>query len=171
MPLLEKFAQISTFVFDVDGVMTNGSLLITPDGEYLRTMNVKDGYALQLAVKKGYRIIVISGATSIPVVKRMEYLGIKEIFMGIKNKKELLTKQLKPEELKKTLFMGDDLPDLELMPEVLLSCCPADAAVEIIAAAAYISPFGGGKGCVRDVIEKVMKQQGSWRPEDEIAAI
>jgi 3-deoxy-D-manno-octulosonate 8-phosphate phosphatase (KDO 8-P phosphatase) len=151
--------------------MTDGSLLITPDGEYLRTMNVKDGYALQLAVKRGYRIIVISGAVSTPVIKRMEYLGIKEIFTGIKDKKEQLLAQLSSEELKKTLFMGDDLPDLALMTEVLVACCPADAAVEIITAAAYISPSGGGKGCVRDVIEKVMKQQGTWRPEGEIAAI
>lgn len=171
MNILEKMAAISVFVFDVDGVMTDGSLLIMPGGDYLRTMNVKDGFALQLAVKKGFRVIVISGAKSALVEERMKYLGITEIFMRVKNKKDTLNNLLTPDEQKKVLFMGDDLPDLDLLRNVFLSCCPADAAPEILEKAAYCSPFGGGKGCVRDVIEKVMKLQGKWLNDDQLAAI
>ena len=171
MNILEKMAAISVFVFDVDGVMTDGSLLIMPGGDYLRTMNVKDGFALQLAVKKSFRVIVISGAKSALVEERMKYLGITEIFMGVKNKKDTLNNLLTPDEQKKVLFMGDDLPDLDLLRNVFLSCCPADAAPEILETAAYCSPFGGGKGCVRDVVEKVMKLQGKWLNDDQLAAI
>lgn len=171
MHLPEQLASISTFIFDVDGVMTDGSLLIMHNGEYLRTMNIKDGYALQLAVKKGYRVLVVSGAGSVHVQQRMNYLGISEVHMGIKNKKELVQQLLNPEEIANALFMGDDMPDLELMLCVGLPACPADAAPEILSVARYISPFPGGKGCVRDVIEKVMKIQGKWGDNKQTAAI
>jgi 3-deoxy-D-manno-octulosonate 8-phosphate phosphatase (KDO 8-P phosphatase) len=171
MDLLEKFSLINTFVFDVDGVMTDGSLLIMPNGDYLRTMNVKDGYALQLAVKKGYRVIVISGARSVPVEERMKYLGINDVYMGIKNKREHLHAVLSDNERQYLLFMGDDMPDIELLHDVFLPCCSGDAATEAITASAYISPFNGGKGCVRDVIEKVMKLQGKWADEYHTTSI
>jgi 3-deoxy-D-manno-octulosonate 8-phosphate phosphatase (KDO 8-P phosphatase) len=171
MDLLEKFSLINSFVFDVDGVMTDGSLLIMPNGDYLRTMNVRDGYALQLAVKKGYRVIVMSGATSVAVEERMRYLGIENVYMGIKGKKEYLHGLLSIEERQYLLFMGDDMPDIDLLRDAFLPCCPGDAAIEAITASAYISPFNGGKGCVRDVIEKVMKLQGKWFDEGQTAAI
>ncbi|MBL7727022.1 MAG: HAD hydrolase family protein, partial [Dinghuibacter sp.] len=170
MNIPEQLATISTFIFDVDGVMTDGSLLIMHNGEYLRTMNIKDGYALQLAVKKGFRVLVISGAGSVHVQQRMNYLGITEVHMGVKHKKALVQQLLTPEEINNALFMGDDMPDLELMQLVGLPACPADAAPEILSAARYISPQPGGKGCVRDVIEKVMKVQGKWGDNTQTSA-
>lgn len=171
MDILTRLSSITTFVFDVDGVLTDGSLLIMPGNEYLRTMNVKDGFALQLAVKKGYRIIIISGAKSTPVEERMRYLGITEIHMGVKDKKTFLYNMLNPGEQDHVLFMGDDIPDVELLKAVYLSACPADAAPELLSIAQYISPFNGGKGCVRDVVEKVMKLQGKWSNEEGVSSI
>lgn len=171
MDILSRFSQITTFVFDVDGVLTDGSLIIMPGSEYVRTMNVKDGFALQLAIKKGYRVIIISGATSVAVKARMNYLGIKEVFMGVKDKRTFLQEKLKPGDQEQVLFMGDDLPDLELLQQVFLPACPADAAPEILSIAQYISPFGGGKGCVRDVVEKVMKLRNDWSNEERVVSM
>jgi 3-deoxy-D-manno-octulosonate 8-phosphate phosphatase (KDO 8-P phosphatase) len=173
MNLLETFSQINTFVFDVDGVMTDGSMLIMPNNEFLRTMDIKDGYALQLAVKAGYHIFVITGSNSTPVAERLSYLGIKEFHQKIKDKKECLNQLLDKYNLtlNTVLFMGDDMPDAEVMQSVAISSCPADAAIDILKIANYISPKNGGKGCVRDVIEKVMKLQGKWQPDHEIKSI
>lgn len=164
MNLLETFSGINTFIFDVDGVMTNGGLLIMPDGHYMRTMNIKDGYALQLAVKKGYHVFVITGSHSSSVADRLKYLGIKEFHQNIRDKKECVAGLLKKYKLESAtaLFMGDDVPDIEAMRMVAVSACPADACIDVLSFANYISPQKGGEGCVRDVIEKVLKLQGHW---------
>jgi 3-deoxy-D-manno-octulosonate 8-phosphate phosphatase (KDO 8-P phosphatase) len=162
--LLQKFAAINTFVFDVDGVMTDGSIVIMPNGEYVRTLNIKDGYALQLAIKNGYNVFVITGSSSDAVAERLEYLGITHFYQKVKDKKTLLLELLMHENLSftTTLYMGDDIPDVAVMQSVAIGCCPADAAIDVLNTAQYISPIHGGKGCVRDVIEKVMRLQGKW---------
>jgi 3-deoxy-D-manno-octulosonate 8-phosphate phosphatase (KDO 8-P phosphatase) len=164
MNSLTAFKNIKTFVLDVDGVLTDGSLLISKDHEWLRRMHIRDGYALQLAVKKGYRIVVLSGSVSLPVKKRLHMLGIKDVYMLVADKKIKLEKYIKKHGLLtgEILYMGDDLPDLESMQTVGLPCCPADAARELKQISKYISPFKGGEGCVRDVIEKVLKLNGHW---------
>ena len=172
MNILGKFASIRTFVFDVDGVLTDGTLLILDDGQQARTMNIKDGYALQLAIKKGYRLVILSGGTSDAVKERLNRLGVTDSFMQVHNKKEKLLEYVQQYQLKweEILFMGDDIPDHAAMQLVGLPCCPADAAVEIKQVAVYISPLAGGKGCGRDVIEKVLKLNGHWELDNGIIA-
>ncbi|HEX5000949.1 MAG TPA: HAD-IIIA family hydrolase [Bacteroidia bacterium] len=164
MNFKEKFSTINTFVFDVDGVLTDGRLLVMPDGEFLRSMNIKDGYAMQLAVKKGYKIAVISGGHSKGVPVRLEKLGITEVNMGVNNKIEVLENFIKKNNLDigRVLCMGDDVPDIPMMKLCGLSACPADAVHDVMVTAHYISEKNGGDGCVRDVIEQVMKAQGTW---------
>ncbi len=164
MNILEKFKSIKTFVFDVDGVLTDGTLLILNDGQMARQMNIKDGYALQLAIKKGYRIVIISGGTSDAVKERLEKLGIQDCFLKTDNKTDKLVAYVTKHQLQwaEILFMGDDIPDYSAMQLTGLPCCPADAAPEIKQIACYISPLEGGKGCARDVIEKVLKLNGHW---------
>jgi 3-deoxy-D-manno-octulosonate 8-phosphate phosphatase (KDO 8-P phosphatase) len=168
--MLKNFKNIKTFVFDIDGVLTNGKLLITHDGVMLREMNVRDGYALQLAIKKGYEIIIISGSFSAEAQIRLERLGINKIFMRIEDKVQTLkdlmaTFHLEKEEI---LYMGDDIPDYEVMQYCGLAACPADAVPEIKSISKYISPLKGGQGCVRDVIEKVLKLQNNWSVDTSI---
>lgn len=172
MNILEKFKSIKTFVFDVDGVLTDGSLLLLNDGQMARQMNIKDGYALQLAVKKGYRVVIISGGTSEAVKERLAKLGVKDCFLKIDNKKEKLVEYVSEYVLKweELLFMGDDIPDYMPMKLTGLPCCPADAVPEIKQISLYISPISGGKGCVRDVIEKVLKLNGHWDLDTTVAA-
>lgn len=156
--------KINTFIFDVDGVLTNGMLTIMPDGELVRHMNVKDGYALKNALNKGYKICIISGGTNEGVRKRLAALGIEDIYLGAHNKikqyTELVHKyNLKPENI---LYMGDDIPDLPVMQQVGVAACPNDAVSEIQKIATYISDKKGGDGCVRDVLEQVLRVQGKW---------
>ena len=160
--------KITTFVFDVDGVLTDGNVILAESGEQLRTMNVKDGYALQLAVKKGYRIVIISGGKSNAVYKRFEYLGVKDIFLGIDNKLKVFNEFISNNkiELNEVLYMGDDIPDYEIMKEVGVATCPLNSAEEIKSISMYISNFKGGEGCVRDILEQVMKVQGKWLNSD-----
>jgi 3-deoxy-D-manno-octulosonate 8-phosphate phosphatase (KDO 8-P phosphatase) len=162
--VLSAFAKITTFVFDVDGVLTDGTLLLLPGGEMARTMNIKDGYALQLAVKQGYQVLIISGAKSDLVKERLVKLGVSQVYMGVTDKKTLLLDLLAQQNLSPdtTLFMGDDMPDLGAMQAIGLPCCPADACSEVKAVSRYVSPVAGGYGCAREVIEKVMKIQGKW---------
>ncbi len=162
--MLEKFNHITTFVFDVDGVLTDGTLLVLPNGVMARRMNIKDGYALQLAVKRGYRVAIISGGNSPEVVDRLQKLGITELWMQVTDKASVLQQLMQQHQLKKesVLYMGDDIPDLQVMRLVGLPCCPADAVQEIKETAVYISHVKGGDGCARDVIEKVMRLQGNW---------
>lgn len=161
---LEIFKQIDTFIFDVDGVMTNNEILVTENGEFLRTMNIRDGFAMKRALLKGYKIFVITAGKSEGVAKRLKQLGINEIYSNIQNKIDIYQKILSEHNLKESqiLYMGDDLPDYEIMSKVGLACCPSDAVPEIISISTYASPLAGGKNCVRDVIEKVLKLRGHW---------
>ena len=170
MSVLEKFKSIRTFVFDVDGVMTDGSVWVYETGEQVRQMNTKDGYSLQLAVKKGYRVLIISGGSSEGVRLRLQALGIKDIFLKVHNKTEILQEYILENglDIQDMLYMGDDIPDYAVMRQVGLACAPADAAPEIRHIAAYISSFAGGQGCVRDVIEKVLKLNGHWEMDTSI---
>lgn len=160
----EKLKNIKCFVFDVDGVLTNGSLHITSEGQLLRTMNIKDGYAMQLAVKKGYPVIIISGGKEDGVIIRLQKLGVQEIYMAVPNKLQQYMTVMNRHQFSAddVLYMGDDMPDLEVMQHVGLACCPHDAAHQIKNISHYISPVKGGEGCVRDVIEQVMVLQGLW---------
>ena len=162
--MLELFAPIRTFVFDVDGVLTDGSMLLTEDGHMLRSMNIKDGYAMQLAVKKGYKVWAITGGRSEAVRLRLNKLGVEEVHIGIDNKKEFLHEIAAASKTTydKVLYMGDDMPDYAAMQLCGLPCCPKNAVPEIKQVSKYISPFPGGRGCVRDVIEKVLKLNGDW---------
>jgi 3-deoxy-D-manno-octulosonate 8-phosphate phosphatase (KDO 8-P phosphatase) len=160
--------KVSTFVFDYDGVMTSGNLLLQMDGQPLRFANVKDGYILQLAVKLGYRVVVISGGLSKSVENRFDALGIKDVFLGVRNKlvvfEEFISKNgIDPETI---VYMGDDIPDYRVMKKVGVPVCPADAAEEIKEISIYISDKNGGQGCVRDIIEQVLKVQGKWMSEE-----
>jgi 3-deoxy-D-manno-octulosonate 8-phosphate phosphatase (KDO 8-P phosphatase) len=170
MSLLELFKDITTLVFDVDGVLTDGSLLVLPNGVMARKMNVKDGYALQLAIKNRYRIVVISGGNSEEVMDRLHKLGVTDVFMKVTDKAKVLTEYVKNNGLKwsELLFMGDDIPDREVMKMVGVACCPNDAVQEIKDISAYISHLNGGFGCGRDVIEKVMKMRGNWKEDTHI---
>ena len=164
MSYLDKLSEINCFIFDVDGVFTDASLYVFEHGELMRKMNAKDGFALQWAVKQGYRVILITGGRSQSVLERFKALGVEEIFWGISDKQAVLERLVREEdlELRACLYMGDDLPDYGCMRLVNLPTCPSDAVPEILQLAQYISPFGGGQGCVRDVIEKVLRVQGKW---------
>ncbi len=156
--------QINTFIFDVDGVLTNGMLTIMPDGELVRHMNVKDGYAMKNALNKGFRVGIISGGTNEGVRKRLAALGIEDIYLGAHNKIEQYKELVKKYDLKaeNVLYMGDDVPDLPVMELVGMPACPNDAVQEIQEVAKYISYKKGGEGCVRDVIEQVLRVQNKW---------
>lgn len=170
MTLHELFKSVTTLVFDVDGVLTDGTLTLLPGGIMARKMNAKDGYALQLAVKKKYNVIIISGGHSEEVTDRLNKLGVSAVFMRATDKAILLDNYLHEHNLswKEVLYMGDDIPDLEAMQKSALSCCPLDAANEIKEIAAYISPLDGGRGCGRDVIEKVLKLRGDWNNDTHV---
>ena len=172
MNLLDSFKKISCFAFDVDGVLTDGSLLILDDGQMVRRMNIKDGYALQLAVKKGYKLVIISGGMSEAVRTRLNKLGIEDVFLKVENKLSTLEQYRKDNKLEKheILFMGDDIPDYEVMKEAGIACCPLDAAPEIKSISHYISNYKGGEGCARDVIEKVMKVRGDWSIDTSVSS-
>ena len=165
---LALFQTIKTFVFDVDGVLTDGSLILAESGEMLRSMNIKDGFAMQWAVKKGYNVWVISGARSEAVRARLQRLGVHEVHIGIESKAELLHEIIARtgSVLEQCLYMGDDIPDYEPMQLCGLPCCPADAVPEIKKVSKYISPISGGHGCVRDVIEKVLWLREDWALQD-----
>ncbi|MDG1398300.1 MAG: HAD-IIIA family hydrolase [Polaribacter sp.] len=156
--------KITTFIFDVDGVLTSGMLTIMPDGELVRHMNVKDGYAMKTALNKGFKVCIISGGTNKAVKSRLAALGIQDIYLGAHNKineyKEILEKYNLNHE--NVLYMGDDIPDIPVMKKVGLASCPNNAVPEVQQAARYISNIKGGEGCVRDVIEQVLKVQGKW---------
>jgi len=163
-----KLKHIKTFIFDYDGVLTDGTVILQPDGEALRTANVKDGYALQLAVKKGYNVAIISGGNSASMNKRFEALKIRDFFLGVENKAKVLQNYLIEKGLNSedVLYMGDDIPDFKPMKMVGIACCPADASPEIKSISHYISDKGGGEGCVRDIIEQTLKIQDNWMTED-----
>jgi 3-deoxy-D-manno-octulosonate 8-phosphate phosphatase (KDO 8-P phosphatase) len=156
--------DITTFIFDFDGVFTDGKVMLTSDDEPIRTINTKDSYAVQLAIKMGFNIVVITGGKSKSLEIVLNRLGIVDIYMRANNKTETLNEHLLKEGIKpeNVLYMGDDIPDYKSMLTVKLPCCPMDAAEEIKEISRYISPKKGGEGCVRDVIEQVMKIQSKW---------
>ena len=156
--------EISTFIFDVDGVLTDGTVTVFPNGELIRTMNIKDGYALKVAVDMGFRVCIISGGTNPAVKSRLQGLGITDIFLGAHNKIEQFNEYLELYEIDpgEVLYMGDDIPDLPVMKLCGLATCPKDAVQEIRNISSYVSQKNGGKGCVRDVIEQVLKVQDKW---------
>jgi len=172
MNVLELFKKITTFVFDVDGVLTDGTVLVLQNGLQARRMNIKDGFALQMAIKNGFRVKIISGGNSPEVKDRLEKLGVKDIDMAVMDKKTLLQEYIKSNTLQKeeVLYMGDDLPDLPAMSVVGLPCCPFDAVAEVKEAAQYISPYKGGEACVREVIEKVLKLNDKWEYREDVAS-
>ena len=165
------FSPITTFIFDFDGVMTDGTVFCDFEGHPLRATNVKDGYALQLAAKLGYKVAVISGAICPSMEVRMNSLGVGDVFTGVPNKVLKLKEYMNRKGLdaEQIIFMGDDIPDLQVMKEVGVPACPADAAPEIKEICKFISDRPGGKGAVRDVIERVLKVQGKWMTEEAYA--
>lgn len=172
MNVLEHFQDINTFIFDVDGVLTDGSVLLLENGLQARRMNVKDGLALQMAVKNGYKVIIVSGGSSEPIIHRLQYLGLTEINLGLKDKLKFLEAYVAQNNLRwqQILYMGDDLPDIPVLEKVGLPCCPADAAIEVRTISKYISSVNGGYGCVRDVIEKVLKLNDHWKYHTDISS-
>ncbi|HEX8563395.1 MAG TPA: HAD-IIIA family hydrolase [Flavobacterium sp.] len=160
----EAMNDITTFILDVDGVLTDSSVHITSTGEMLRTMNIRDGYAMKAAVESGYHVCVISGGSNEGVRIRLHNLGISDIHLAASDKvitfKEYITTHnIQPEQV---LYMGDDIPDYQVMRLVGLPTCPQDSAPEIKAISKYVSHRRGGRGAVRDVIEQVMRVQGKW---------
>jgi 3-deoxy-D-manno-octulosonate 8-phosphate phosphatase (KDO 8-P phosphatase) len=172
MNVLQYFKEITTFIFDVDGVLTDGRVLLMENGLQARQMHVRDGLALQMALQNGYNVVVISGGYSDPVLQRMHYLGVTEVYLATKNKKEFLENYLPKKNLtwKEVLFMGDDLPDLAVLQQAGLPCCPADAISEVKECSKYISHIKGGRGCVRDVIEKSLKLNDHWNFNAEVTS-
>ncbi len=163
----ERLPKVTTFIFDVDGVLTTGDVQLI-NNDVIRTMHSKDGYALQYAVKKDYKIFIITGGNSDDVKARLLASGVKEVFLRSSNKAKVYESikekySLTDEEI---LYMGDDIPDIPVLKAVGVSTCPQDSAVEVKAICHYQSPILGGKGCVRDVIEQVMRVQGKWMNDD-----
>jgi 3-deoxy-D-manno-octulosonate 8-phosphate phosphatase (KDO 8-P phosphatase) len=162
--LFDRMKAIRAFVLDVDGVFTNNDVLVTESGEFLRTMNVRDGQAVRWAVDKGYHFCVITGGRSEGVVTRLRMLGIEQVYTGRHDKLPVFEQFIREFGLSpiEVCYVGDDLPDLPVLRKVGLPACPCDAVPEVIQVARYISPLNGGMGCVRDIVEKVLKLRGDW---------
>ena len=163
--LFDKFQAVRAFILDVDGVLTNNTVHVTESGEQLRTMNIRDGLGIKIALKNEFPVCIITGGRSQGVFKRLAGLGIEHIYSGVEDKWPIFlqfldTHQLKAQEI---CYMGDDLPDIQILHKVGLSTCPADAVSEVRQIVDYISPIAGGSGCVRDVVEKVLKTQGKYQ--------
>ena len=168
-----KLQHIKAFVFDVDGVFTDGTVLVTESGDLLRAHHAKDGYAIRFAVKRGYPIGIITGGTSLTIIKRFDMLGVTDVYLGAFDKMESLLHfcakyRIEPGQV---LYMGDDIPDIEVMRVCGLPCCPADAVPEVQQASQYISPLSGGKGCVRDVVEQTLRIQGTWHSDAQVISV
>jgi 3-deoxy-D-manno-octulosonate 8-phosphate phosphatase (KDO 8-P phosphatase) len=170
--ILQLFSKITTLIFDVDGVLTDCTVLVLDNGLQARRMHIKDGFGLQMAVKNGFRVVIISGGHSDPVIDRLIKLGIPEVYMSVMDKKEFLTNYLAEKGLQwdEILYMGDDLPDLSSLKAAGVSCAPADAVPELLEIADYVATLDGGKGCVREVIEKVLKVQGKWNYDGSVTS-
>ena len=160
----QNLNQIRAFIFDFDGVFTIGKIILTSKGDVYREINVKDGFSIQFALKKGYKIAVITAATSNEVKKKLINLGITNVYLGANEKVDFFKDFVEKEKLKKNeiLFVGDDIPDIELMERVGVSVCPNDAAVDVKKVADYISYKKGGDGCIREIIEQVLRVQNKW---------
>ncbi len=160
----EKLPHIKAFIFDVDGVFTDNTVYLHPSGELLRSMNTKDGYAVRLAVEKGFIVGIISGGKSESVKTRLQNLGVKDVYLGIHHKLPTLETFLTDHNLdpEVCVYMGDDIPDYDVMKRVGFAAAPQDACEEIKGISHYISPYEGGKGCVRDIIEQTLRVQNKW---------
>ncbi|MFZ9190900.1 MAG: KdsC family phosphatase [Schleiferiaceae bacterium] len=163
-----KLAHIKALAFDVDGVFTDGTVQLLPGQEPIRTFHSKDGYAIQVAARQGLQLAVITGGKSETVKERLKTLGIQDVWLGARHKIEAYEEWLAMYDLRdeEVLYMGDDLPDTEVLQRAGLSCCPHDSAPEIRAIVDYISPLDGGKCCVREVIDQVLRAQGKWNLEE-----
>lgn len=171
--IFQKFTQIKAVVLDVDGVLTDGTLQVNESGDQLRTFYVKDGYAMQLAEKMGLMLWVISGGRSQGVRLRLQGLGVKEIHLGVSQKMDVLNELLTKYELTadQLMYVGDDMPDYEVMQVVGIAACPVDAVEDIKTISHYMSPFKGGRGVVRDILEKILKLQGKWGVQTHIKSV
>lgn len=161
--------KIKAIIFDVDGVLSRQTITLSSAGEPLRTVNIKDGYAIQLAQKKGVHIVILTGGNSHAIQVRYENLGVEDIFMGcsvkIKTYEEFKQKySITDEEI---IYVGDDIPDYEVMSRVGCPCCPADACSDIKSVSRYVSDRIGGYGCARDIIEQVLRAQGKWLADEK----
>jgi 3-deoxy-D-manno-octulosonate 8-phosphate phosphatase (KDO 8-P phosphatase) len=163
MKVLRKFQQISTFAFDIDGVMTKG-YLAAHGSDFVRHFHLRDGQAIRMALTAGYKIVIISGASSPGIIQRLQHLGISDYHLNISDKLSIFNEYIHLNKLKSSeiLYMGDDMADIPVLEEVGLACCPKDAAPEVVNCCDYISPKNGGEACVRDVIEKVMRLHEKW---------
>ena len=172
MNILERFKKITTFIFDVDGVLTDGTVLVLENGLQARRMHIKDGFALQMAIKNGYKVLIVSGGHSPEVMQRLHKLGVKEVHMSIHDKKDFIQSYMKQNNLSReeVLYMADELPDLPVMAIVGIPACPADAVHEIREVVSYISPLNGGFACVRDVIEKVLQLNDHWHYREDVTS-
>ena len=160
----ELLKKITTFILDVDGVLTNGKILITSKGKMLREMNTKDGFIIKYALDKGFKIFIISGGTNKGVKERLKDLGIDEIFLGDHTKKDTYEKLIKKYNLQmnEIVYMGDDIPDIPVMKKIGVPCCPNDAVPDVKQISIYVSKKNGGEGCVRDIIEQTLRVQNKW---------
>lgn len=161
--------KIKAFAFDVDGVLSKNNVILFEGGQPCRTANIKDGYALQLAVKRGFEVAIITGGRSMAVSTRYDGLGVQSVYLGCSLKIETYNDWKAEKGLTddQVIYMGDDIPDYEVMQQCGCPCCPADAADEIKQIARYISNVNGGEGCARDVIEQVLRAQGLWMSDNK----
>lgn len=168
----EDIAKIEAFVFDVDGVFTDGGVTPLPDGDFLRKYNAKDGYAVAYAIRRGYKVAIITGGVGETLRMRFRMLGVTYFRDNCHKKLEVMKEFLQEHGLEpdRVLFMGDDIPDLEAMRHAGIAVCPADAATEIIEASRYVSQMPGGGGCVRDIVEQVLRARGDWAQHFDIAS-
>lgn len=160
----EDVARVEAFVLDVDGVMTDGGIIPTPEGDFIRRYNAKDGYAIAYALREGFKVCVISGGRGKMLENRLTMLGVTKMYLNCMNKVEALEEFLAENDLDRqsVIYMGDDIPDLECMMRVGIPVCPADAAMEVVEASRYVSEYNGGHGAVRDIVEQVLRAKGCW---------
>ena len=165
----EDIARIEAMIFDVDGVMTDGRIIPTAEGDFIRCYNCKDGYALAYAIRHGYRVCVITGGYGKILERRLRMLGMQDFYIDCMDKISTLREYMKKYKLnpENVLYMGDDIPDLECMREVGVPVCPADSAAEVIECSRYVSEFEGGRGAVRDIVEQVLRARGDWAKSSE----
>lgn len=165
----EDIARVKAFVFDVDGVMTDGGIIPTPDGDFIRRYHAKDGYAVAYAIKLGYKVCIISGGRGEMLRRRLEMLGVSQMYLNCMNKIAAIDEFIADNGLNAAdvIYMGDDIPDLDCMRRVGIPVCPADACSEVIEASRYVSEYDGGHGAVRDIVEQVLRAQGVWARSSE----
>lgn len=165
----EDIARVEAFVFDVDGVLTDGGIIPTVDGDFIRRYDAKDGYALAYAVRMGYKVCIITGGRGRTLENRLRMLGLKHTYLDCMNKIAALEEFLREVgvDASRAIYMGDDIPDLECMRAVGIPVCPADAAAEVVEASRYVSEFRGGHGAVRDIIEQVLRARGDWARDSQ----